>query len=54
MDSISTFTGKFLFIIRGMEKDGLVTQKDKGNLKGKISHYLDLLFDRPQSLVSAY
>jgi hypothetical protein len=34
MDSISTFTGKLLFFIRGMEKDALITKKDKGLLKG--------------------
>jgi len=34
MDSISTFTGKLLFIIRSMEKDCLITIKEKGNLKG--------------------
>ncbi len=35
MDSISTFPGKILFLIRRMEKDGLINKKEQGLLKGK-------------------
>lgn len=54
MNSISTFTGKLLFFIRSMEKDGLITKKEQGRLKGTILFYLDLLFDKPQSIIAAY
>lgn len=54
MDSISTFTGKLLFFIRSMEKDGLITKKEKGILKGNRIFNLDSLFEKPQPFKSAY
>lgn len=54
MNSISTFTGKLLFFIRSMEKDGLITKKEQGRLKGTPLLNLDLLFDKPQSIMAAY
>ena len=54
MNSISTFTGKLLFFIRSMEKDGLITKKEQGRLKGIFPFNSDLLFDKPQSIMGAY
>jgi hypothetical protein len=54
MDSISTFTGKLLFFIRSMEKDGLITKKEQGRLKGISLFNLDLLFDKPHVIMAPY
>jgi hypothetical protein len=44
MDSISTVTGKLLFLIRSMQKEGLLTQKEKGLLKGNLFFKFRLTF----------
>ncbi len=56
MDSLSTVTGKMLYIIHCLYKDANISKKDKSLLKGRflLKMLLDLLFDNRTPFEAAY